>query len=53
MHTQLTISAQITSIGSGASVSLQVANGLGREFSTLIEKEVEAYLKVSCRAHLR
>ncbi|KAL1653039.1 hypothetical protein SLS61_004285 [Didymella pomorum] len=39
--------AQITSIGSGASVSLQVANGLGREFSTLIEKEVEAYLKIA------
>jgi hypothetical protein len=48
---RLTIGAQITSIGSGASVSIQVTNGLGREYSTLAEKEVEAYLKVSCRAH--
>ena len=45
-HTRLTIYAQITSIGSGASVSIQVANGLGRRFSTLVENEVEAYLKV-------
>ncbi|KAJ4333747.1 hypothetical protein N0V87_007408 [Didymella glomerata] len=37
--------ALITSIGSGASVSIQVTNGLGREYSTLAEKEVEAYLK--------
>lgn len=48
---RLTIGAQITSIGSGASVSIQVANGLGRNFSTLVEKEVEAYLKVCCRRH--
>lgn len=40
------ISAQITSIGSGASVSIQVANGLGREYATLNETQIEAYLKV-------
>lgn len=45
-HPRLTIYAQITSIGSGASVSIQVTNGLGRSFSMLTEKEVEAYLKV-------
>ncbi|KAF2623653.1 hypothetical protein BU25DRAFT_172087 [Macroventuria anomochaeta] len=37
--------ALITSIGSGASVSIQVANGLGRDFSTLDEKDIEAYMK--------
>ncbi|KAJ4987855.1 hypothetical protein SVAN01_06585 [Stagonosporopsis vannaccii] len=39
------ILALITSIGSGASVSIQVANGLGREYSTLDEIQIEAYLK--------
>ena len=43
---RLTICAQITSIGSGASVSIQVTNGLGREYLTLAEKEIEAYLQV-------
>ena len=47
VYPRLTIGVQITSIGSGASVSIQVANGLGREFSTLSEKRIEAYLKVS------
>ncbi|KAF1925229.1 uncharacterized protein M421DRAFT_103286 [Didymella exigua CBS 183.55] len=37
--------ALITSIGSGASVSVQVANGLGRDLSTLVGEDVEAYLK--------
>ena len=45
-YPRLTIRAQITSIGSGASVSIQVANGLGREFSTLNKTKIEAYLKV-------
>lgn len=46
-YPRLTVHAQITSIGSGASVSIQVLNGLGREFSTLTEHHIEAYLKVS------
>ncbi|KZM20638.1 hypothetical protein ST47_g8280 [Ascochyta rabiei] len=37
--------ALITRIGSGASVSIQVANGLGRDFSTLNEKQIDVYLK--------
>jgi hypothetical protein len=43
---RLTICAQIASIGSGASVSIQVTNGLGREYVTLGEKKIEAYLQV-------
>ncbi|KAH6611946.1 hypothetical protein C7974DRAFT_406639 [Boeremia exigua] len=37
--------ALIASIGSGASVSVQVANGLGREFSALNSIETDAYFK--------
>jgi hypothetical protein len=45
-YSRLTIAAQIASIGSGASVSIQVTNGLGREITTLTGSQYEAYLKV-------
>jgi hypothetical protein len=38
---------QIASIGSGIAVSLQTANGLGRDISLLTEGQIVAYQKVS------
>ena len=38
--------AQITSIGSGISVSLQTAHGLGRDIHTLANDQIVAYHKV-------
>jgi hypothetical protein len=38
---------QTTSIGSGVSVSVQTANGLGRDSALLTESQVVAYQKVS------
>jgi hypothetical protein len=38
---------QTTSIGSGVSISVQTANGLGRDRALLTESQVVAYQKVS------
>jgi hypothetical protein len=38
---------QIASIGSGVAVSLQTANGLGRDISLLTEDQIVAYQEVS------
>lgn len=42
----LTIWRQIVSIGSGASVSVQTANGLGRDIWILSDDQIIAYQKV-------
>lgn len=42
----LTILTEVMSIGSGVSVSVQTANGLGRDVSTLSRDQLVAYQKV-------
>lgn len=43
------MSRQLASIGSGASVSIQTASGLGRDIGTLSENQIIVYQKVSPR----